>query len=256
MPRTAGRLVVAFARMSAALANTTCPRCAASIPPGTMVCGYCSATLASLSDLGPAARALDARFDALAAESAKALAAQTLPAVRAATLHVALGAASSNAMRLRDLLEAQARVIPAPTSPQDVAVWLNRAPSLAWLSYTALGYTRSVPASPLPDVLAGVLRERAAWESRDKGLVSVFAQREADARRATPTLRNGLVRFARANPLLALALALLAGWALVRWLSPAPSRASRRRRRAEVHRVVPAVAGAVARGGWFRGAAV
>jgi hypothetical protein len=108
--------------------------------------------------------------------------------VSAATLHVALGAASSNAMRLRDLLEAQARVIPAPTSPQDVAVWLNRAPSLAWLSYTALGYTRSVPAAPLPDVLAGVMRERAAWESRDKGLVTVFAQREVDARKATPTL--------------------------------------------------------------------
>lgn len=247
--------MLAFARMSVALANTTCPRCAASIPPATLVCGYCNATLASLSDLGPAARALDARFDALAAESAKALAAQTLPAVSAATLHVALGAASSNAMRLRDLLEAQARVIPAPTSPQDVAVWLNRAPSLAWLSYTALGYTRCVPASPLPDVLAGVMRERAAWESRDKGLVTVFAQREVDARKATPTLLNGLARFGRANPLLALALVMLCGWTLVRWLTPAPSRASRRRRRAEVQRVVPATAGAAARGGRGRGAA-
>ncbi|MFO0624919.1 MAG: hypothetical protein U0325_04825 [Polyangiales bacterium] len=233
--------------MSAALANTTCPRCAATIPPGTLVCGYCNATLASLSDLGPAARALDARFDTLAAASAALLAAQTLPAVTAKTLHVALGAASSNAMRLRDLLEAQARVIPAPTSPQDVAVWLNRAPSLAWLSYTALGYTRSVPAAPLPDVLAGVLRERAAWASRDKGLVAVFAQREADARRATPTLRNGLARFARGNPLLALALAAMCVWAVVRWLSPMPSRTSRRRRRAEVQRVVPAIAARVGR---------
>ncbi len=231
--------MVTFARMTVALANTTCPRCAASIPPGTLVCGYCNATLASLSDLGPAARALDARFDTLAAASSQLLAAQTLPAVSAATLHVALGAASSNAMRLRDLLEAQARVIPAPTSPQDVAVWLNRAPSLAWLSYTALGYTRSVPAAPLPDVLAGVMRERAAWESRDKGLVTVFAQREVAARKATPTLWNGLARFARANPLLALALVMLCGWTLVRWLTPAPSRASRRRRRAEVQRVVP-----------------
>jgi hypothetical protein len=186
-----------------------CPRCAAENPPGALACAYCAAVLASADDLGDGARALDARFDELSSTVARLLTRQRVPEVTAKTLHVGLAAVGENVARMRDVLEASARAIPRPATPQEAMVWIRRAPALVWVSYRALGHTRNFTIAYLYEVLASLYRERAAWESRDKGLAPVFAEGERVVREAAPTALHGAMRFARTNPLLAAVLALL-----------------------------------------------
>ncbi|MDB4932104.1 MAG: hypothetical protein JWM10_4588 [Myxococcaceae bacterium] len=186
-----------------------CPQCAATNEPGALACDYCGAVLASTESLGDGARGLDARFDALAAESARLLAAQEVPAVGWRTAHVALARVGENVARMRGVLEASARAIPRPASPQEALVWLRRAPALVWVSYGALAHTRNFAVGHLYDVLAELFRDRADWEGRDAGLRAAFAQAEPLVRDAAPTVTHGVRRFARTNPLLALVLLLL-----------------------------------------------
>ncbi len=212
-----------------------CPRCAAENPPGALACAYCAATLASADDLGDSARALDARFDELSAAVARLLAGQTVPDVTLKTLHVAMAKVGENVARMRDVLDASARAIPRPTTPQEAMVWIRRAPALVWVSYRALGHTRNFTVPYLYDVLSSLYRDRAAWESRDKGLAQVFSQGERVVRENAPTLAKGVVRFARTNPLLAAivaALVLSVCWSFV-GTSPRP-RSHRARRHAAV----------------------
>lgn len=187
-----------------------CPKCSATHEPGALACDYCSAVLASTESLGDGARSLDARFDALAADTARLLAAQVLPPVGWQTAHVALASVGANVARMRTVLEASARAIPRPASPQEALVWLRRAPTLVWVSYRALAHTRNFPVGYLYEVLAELYRDRADWERRDQGLRAAFTQHEAVVRDAAPTVMHGVRRFARTNPLLAVMLALLA----------------------------------------------
>lgn len=212
-----------------------CPRCAAENPPGALACAYCTATLASADDLGDSARALDARFDELSGSVARLLASQTVPDVTLKTLHVGLARVGENVARMRDVLEASARAIPRPTTPQEAMVWIRRAPALVWVSYRALGHTRNFTVPYLYDVLSSLYRERATWESRDKGLVAVFTQGERVVRESAPTVVQGAVRFAKTNPLLAVivaALTLSVAWSFVGTSSH--TRSHRARRHAEL----------------------
>lgn len=212
-----------------------CPRCAAENPPGALACAYCAATLASADDLGDSARALDARFDELSATVARLLASQTVPDVTLKTLHVGVAKVGENVARMRDVLEASARAIPRPTTPQEAMVWIRRAPALVWVSYRALGHTRSFTVPFLYDVLSSLYRERATWESRDKGLAAVFAQGERAVRESAPTLAHGAARFAKTNPLLAAVVAMLAFGLCWSFAGPSsPPRPHRARRHAVV----------------------
>lgn len=209
-----------------------CPNCAAVNPPGALACAFCEATLASNDSLGAAASTLDARFTDLASKTAALLAAQTLPAVTAQTLHLALAQMGANVARMRDVLDAEAAAIPAPTSPQEVMVWLRRAPALVWVSYTALGHTRNFTIPHLARVLTALYRDRTTWEPRDPGLPAVFAQHHETVRSVEPSLRNTLTRAARTNPMWAMLVALLTVsmlWSMVGGGSHPRSRRSRRR---------------------------
>lgn len=210
-----------------------CPKCAAENPPGSLACAYCTATLASADALGDSARALDARFDALSDAVAKLLAEQRVPDFTAKTLHLAFAAVGANVARMRDVLEASARAIPRPNTPQEVMVWMRRAPALVWVSYRALGHTRNFTIAYLYEVLASLYRERATWESRDKGLVAVFTQGERVVRDASPSVLHGAQRFAKTNPLLAAIVALVTVSLCASMLSPSHTRSHRTRRRAE-----------------------
>lgn len=204
-----------------------CPRCAAACPPGSVACSYCGAPLASPDQLGEAARALDARFDALAAAVTAAL-----EGLSPAGTSSAPGA--DPVARMRDALEAQARALPPPTTAQEVMVWLRRAPGMAWVSLRGRGIVRSVALGPLAETVAGLYRDRETWETRDPGLKALFAQHEALAREAAPTLTQGARRFARANPLVMLALGLMAlfgVWSSLRASRRSARRSSPRRRR-------------------------
>ncbi len=207
-----------------------CPKCAATHEPGALVCGYCGAVLASTESLGGGARSLDARFDELAANAAALLAAQQLPPVTLKTVHVAFAAMGANVARMRAVLEASARAIPRPASPQECLVWLRRAPALVWVSYEALAHTRNFAVAYLYEVLAELYRERATWEQRDKGLRAAFTQSESVVRAAAPTVVLGARRFARSNPLLTLIVVLLAVATLWSFAAPSPSRSHRSRR--------------------------
>ncbi len=205
-----------------------CPRCAATCPPGSVACSYCGLPLASPDQLGEAARGLDARFDALAAAVTSAL--EGLPTPEAGS-----APGVDPVARMRDALEAQARSLPPPTTAQEVMVWLRRAPGMAWVSLRGRGIVRSVALGPLAEIVADLYRDRETWEARDPGLKAVFAQHEALARQAAPTLSQGARRFARANPLVMLALALMAllgVWSSLRGSRRSTRRSSSRRRRA------------------------
>lgn len=217
-----------------------CPKCAAENEPGALACPYCGVALASGDNLGDSARALDARFDALAATVAQLLATQTLPAVTAKTLHVAFAHVGDNVARMRDVLEASASAIARPATPQEAMVWMRRAPTLVWVSYRALGHTRNFVIAHLAAVLAELYRDRAAWEARDAGLRAVFTQNEAVVRSVAPTIVQAAKRAARTNPLLALVLALLtvsALWSMAGGGSSHPSRSRRPRRHAAAHQL-------------------
>lgn len=211
-----------------------CPKCAATHEPGALACGYCGAVIASAESLGGGARSLDARFDELAASTARLLAEQRLPAVTLKSAHVAFGAMGANVARMKAVLDASARAIPRPSSPQECLVWLRRAPALVWVSYGALGHTRNFAVGHLYEVLAELFRERAAWEERDKGLRAAFAQAEPVARAAAPTVVLGVRRFARTNPLLAL-LALLITVGVLWSVARASPRYHHRARRSRHH---------------------
>ncbi len=208
-----------------------CPKCAATHEPGALACGYCGAVLASTESLGDGARSLDARFDELAASTATLLAAQQLPPVTLKTAHVAFAAVGANVARMRAVLEASARAIPRPASPQECLVWLRRAPALVWVSYEALGHTRNFAVAHLYEVLAELYRERATWEQRDRGLRAAFTQSESVVRGAAPTVVLGVRRFARTNPLLTLIVVLLAVATLWSFAAPSSSSRSHRSRR-------------------------
>lgn len=218
-----------------------CPKCAAVQQPGALACAYCGATLASGENLGDAARALDARFDALAAEAARLLASQQVPPLDARNAPAVLARGGDNAARVRDVLDATARAIPRPASPQEALVWLRRAPALAWVTYRAPLYARTIPVGHLPEVIAELYRDRASWESRDKALAAAFAQAERPAREAAPTLAQGARRFALANPLLAAVIALVAAVALASFVGGSSHhrhRSHRSRRHSEAPRYV------------------
>lgn len=218
-----------------------CPRCAAENPPGALACSYCNATLASADALGEGARDLDARFDDLSATVARLLSEQSVPDVTAKTLHVGLAKVGENVARMRDVLEASARAIPRPNTPQEAMVWIRRAPALVWVSYRALAHTRNFTIAYLYDVLSALYRERGSWESRDKGMVAVFAQGEVAMRDAAPSIANTAKRFARTNPLLAAVLALLAVsalWSFAGTSHSSRSHRTRRHSRVEVARVI------------------
>lgn len=221
--------------MPAPAPSMTCPKCAATHEPGALACGYCGAVLGSAERLGDGARSLDARFDELAAAVARLLGEQQLPPVELKTVHVAFARMGANVERMRSVLDASARAIPRPATPQECLVWLRRAPTLVWSSYTALGHTRSFAIGYLYEVLAELHRDRAGWEQRDKGLREAFAQSEPLVRAAAPTVVLGARRFAKANPLLTLVALLLAAltlWSLVGRPSSHHHRSRRSRHRA------------------------
>jgi hypothetical protein len=200
-----------------------CPRCAAACAPGSVACTYCNAPLASADALGDAARALDARFDALGAAVSTGIA--SLTAARAVAVPGPAGA--DPVARLRDALDAQARALPPPGTAQEALVWLRRAPTMAWVSYRAHGLVRSFALGNLPEVLADLYRDRAQWEARDPGLKAVFAQQAEAAHDASPTVSQGARRFARGNPLVSVAALVAALWAV--WTSLRPTRRPARR---------------------------
>ena len=208
-----------------------CPRCAAENPPGALACSYCNATLASADDLGEGARDLDARFDELSSTVARLLSEQTVPDVSAKTIHVSFAKVGENVGRMRDVLEASARAIPRPNTPQEAMVWIRRAPALVWVSYRAMAHTRNFTIAYLYDVLSSLYSERASWESRDKGMVAVFSQGEIAMREAAPSVANKAKRFARTNPLLAAVLAVITVSVLWSFVGTSHSSRSRRTRR-------------------------
>ena len=139
-----------------------CPRCAAACAPGSVACTYCNAPLASADALGDAARALDARFDALGAAVSTGIA--SLTAARAVAVPGPAGA--DPVARLRDALDAQARALPPPGTAQEALVWLRRAPTMAWVSYRAHGLVRSFALFGMPTLraLQGDARPQSPWD--------------------------------------------------------------------------------------------